>query len=86
MIDGPGDTSEGDEYFITRQRLTAKHLCEEFSIAYLKVDHKRKLKNLLKDFFEFDGTPKVLELESDLVANKLLFENLKQKIKKSYEL
>ena len=86
MIDGPGDTSEADEYFITRQRLTAKHLCEEFAIPYLKVDHKRKLKNLLKDFFEFDGTPKVLELESDLASNKLLFENLKQKIKKSYEL
>jgi 2-succinyl-5-enolpyruvyl-6-hydroxy-3-cyclohexene-1-carboxylate synthase len=86
MIDGPGDTPEADEYFITKQRLTAKLLCEEFGITYLKVDHKRKLKNLLKDFFEFDGTPKVLELESDLVSNKLLFEDLKQKIKKSYEL
>jgi 2-succinyl-5-enolpyruvyl-6-hydroxy-3-cyclohexene-1-carboxylate synthase len=86
MIDGPGDTPEADEYFITKQRLTAKHLCEEFGITYLKVDHKRKLKNLLKDFFEFDGTPKLLELESDLVSNKLLFEDLKQKIKKSYEL
>jgi 2-succinyl-5-enolpyruvyl-6-hydroxy-3-cyclohexene-1-carboxylate synthase len=86
MIDGPGDTSEADEYFITRQRLTAKHLCEEFGISHLKVDHKRKLKNLLKDFFEFDGTTKILELESDLVSNKLLFESLKQKIKKSYDL
>jgi len=86
MIDGPGDAPEADEYFITKQRLTAKLLCEEFGITHLKVDHKRKLKNLLKDFFEFDGTPKVLELESDLVSNKLLFENLKQKIKKSYEL
>jgi 2-succinyl-5-enolpyruvyl-6-hydroxy-3-cyclohexene-1-carboxylate synthase len=86
MIDGPGDTAEADEYFITHQRLTAKHLCAEFGITHLKVDHKRKLKNLLKDFFEMDGTPKVLELESDLAENKMLFENLKQKIKKSYEL
>ncbi|HZI24530.1 MAG TPA: 2-succinyl-5-enolpyruvyl-6-hydroxy-3-cyclohexene-1-carboxylic-acid synthase [Chryseolinea sp.] len=86
MIDGPGDTAEADEYFITRQNLTAKHLCAEFGIAHLKADHKRKLKNLLKDFFEMDGTPKILELESDLALNQMIFEDLKQKIKKSYEL
>mgnify|MGYP003575196585 FL=1 len=86
MIDGPGETSEAGEYFITKQPLTAKYLCEEFGITYLKVDHKRKLKNFLKDFFDMDGTPKILELESDLVLNKTLFEDLKLKIRKSYEL
>ncbi|HEX6224702.1 MAG TPA: 2-succinyl-5-enolpyruvyl-6-hydroxy-3-cyclohexene-1-carboxylic-acid synthase [Chryseolinea sp.] len=86
MIDGPGNTDEADEYFITRQRLNAKHLCAEFGLAHLKVDHRRKVKNLLKDFFDMDGTPKVLELESDIELTKGLFENLKQKIRKSYEL
>ena len=71
---------------LRNKKLTGKHLCEEFGIAYLKLDHKRKLKNLLKDFFELDGTPKILELETELTFNKTLFENLKQKIKKSYEL
>ena len=69
-----------------RQRLNARHLCAEFGLAHLKVDHRRKVKNLLKDFFDMDGTPKVLELESDIELNKGLFENLKQKIRKSYEL
>lgn len=85
MIDGPGDLPEAREYFVTRQDLNAKKLCEEFDFDHLKLDHRRKLKNLLKDFFEFDGRTKVLELESDLNLNKDIFTNLKQKIKKSYE-
>jgi 2-succinyl-5-enolpyruvyl-6-hydroxy-3-cyclohexene-1-carboxylate synthase len=86
MIDGPGVVPEADEYFITHQRLNAKNLSEEFGIDYLKLDHPRKLKNLLRDFFEFDGKPKILELETDLNLNRTLFESFKQKIKKSYEL
>lgn len=86
MIDGPGENPEADEYFITHQKLNAKHVCEEFGMEYLKCDNKRKLKNLLEDFFTLDKKPKVLEMESDLTVNKTLFEDLKQKIKKSYEL
>jgi 2-succinyl-5-enolpyruvyl-6-hydroxy-3-cyclohexene-1-carboxylate synthase len=84
LIDGPSSLPEGEEYFITQQQLTAKNLCEEFGFEYLKLDHKRKTKNLLKDFFDEEKTVKVLELESDPTANKLIFESLKEKIKKSY--
>ena len=86
MIDGPGETPEADEYFITRQRLNAKYLCEEFGFEYLNIDNKRKIKNTINSFFENDGIAKVLEYESDLAANKILFENFKDKIRKSYEL
>lgn len=86
MIDGPGSLPEADEYFVTRQQLNAKKLCEEFSFDHLKLDHKRKVKNLLKDFFEADGRTKILEVETDSAVNKTLFDNFKQKIKKSYEL
>jgi 2-succinyl-5-enolpyruvyl-6-hydroxy-3-cyclohexene-1-carboxylate synthase len=86
MIDGPGTLPETDEYFVTQQPLNAKSLCSEFNISYLKLDNKRKVKNLLKDFFEFDGTVKLLELETDTALNKSIFDNLKVTIKKSYEL
>jgi 2-succinyl-5-enolpyruvyl-6-hydroxy-3-cyclohexene-1-carboxylate synthase len=86
MIDGPEAIPEADEFFSTRQQLNAKKLCEEFDFEYLKLDSRRKLKNLLKDFFEFDGKTKVLELETTMTINKTLFDNLKQKVKKSYEL
>ncbi len=85
MIDGSGTLPETDEYFVTRQRLSAKKLCEEFDFDYLKLDNKRKIKNTLKDFFDFDGRTKILELDSGIEQNKTIFESLKQKIKKSYE-
>ena len=86
MIDGPGTLAETDEYFVTNQKLNAKNLCEEFGINYLVLDSKRKLKNLLKDFFDFDGATKIMELESTSSINKSIFDNFKQKIKKAYDL
>jgi 2-succinyl-5-enolpyruvyl-6-hydroxy-3-cyclohexene-1-carboxylate synthase len=86
MIDGPGETPEAAEYFVTDQRLNAKNLCNEFGIEHLKLDNKRKLKNLMRDIFEPDGKASVLEFESDLTLNRTLFENLRQQIRKSYEL
>jgi 2-succinyl-5-enolpyruvyl-6-hydroxy-3-cyclohexene-1-carboxylate synthase len=86
MIDGPASMPESDEFFSTTQKLNAKNLCAEFDMDYLKLDIKRKLKNLLKDFFDFDGRTKVLELETSMAANKKIVDTLKQKIKKSYEL
>lgn len=86
MIDGPGSMPEASEYFITHQQLNAKKLCEEFGFEYLKLDTRRKLKNLLKDFFDFDGKTKILEFETDIILNKTIFDELKQKIKKGYEL
>lgn len=86
MIDGPADLSESDEFFVTRQKLTGKKLCEEFGFDYLKIDNKRKVKNLIKDFLEQGDTPKVLEVDSSLELNKYIYQNFKNHIKKSYEL
>ncbi len=86
MIDGSGSLPETDEYFSTQQNLNARKLCEEFGFDYLKLDTKRKLKNLLKDFIDPDGKTKILELESEATLNKSIFEDLKLKIKESYEL
>lgn len=86
LIDGPSSLPEAEEYFITRQTLSAKKLCEEFNIEHLVLDSRRKIKNVLKDFFDLDGKAKVLELDTDVNLNKNVFDNLKLKIKTSYEL
>lgn len=86
VIDGPGSLPEADEYFITTQKLNGENLCSEFNLDYLKLDHKRKLKNLMKDFFDFDGKTKIMELESEAALNKSIFDNFKAKIKSSYGL
>ena len=86
MIDGPASLPESKEYFVTQQKLNAKKLCEEFGFQHLFLDSAKKTKNLLKDFFEFDGSVKILEVETELETNKNYFESLKAKIKQSYEL
>ena len=85
VLDGPSSTPEAREYFITRQKLNGRKLCEEFSFDYLAVDHPRKVKNLFKEFLSFDNRTKVMELETDTQFNKEFLERLKLKIKSSYE-
>lgn len=86
VIDGPASMPEAREYFITRQALKAQKLCEEFGFDHLTLDSRRKMRNVLKDFLDLDGRTKILEFETDVTLNKTVFDNLKLKIKKSYEL
>ena len=85
MIDGPARLPEADEFFVTQQKLTAQKLCEEYGFEYLKLDHRRKVKNMLKDFFEEGNSPKILELETTSQVSKAIFESFKTHIKRSYE-
>jgi len=85
LIDGPGNLEEKEEYFITQQRLTASHLATEFGFDFIKLDSLRKVKNMLKDFFEFEGRTKILEITSDQSTSRKTFELFKNTIKKSYE-
>ena len=86
VIDGPASLPEAQEYFITRQSLNAKKLCEEFGYQYLKAESRSTLPDLIDNFFAFDGKTKIMELDTDVHLSKEIFNDLKQKIKKSYEL
>jgi 2-succinyl-5-enolpyruvyl-6-hydroxy-3-cyclohexene-1-carboxylate synthase len=84
LIDGPGNTAEKDEFFVTRQKLSARHLATEFGFDFTAVDSIKKIKNAIKDFFIFDGKTKILELESRQDENQNAFESFKQQIKSGY--
>ena len=84
MIDGPGNVPERDEFFVTKQKLTAKHLATEYGFDYLHVDSVKKMKSSLKDFIIFDNKTKILEMESSQEENKEAFEKFKQQIKSGY--
>lgn len=85
VLDGPSSTPEADEYFITRQKLNAEKLCEEFDFDHLQPSHAGEMSIVLKDFLTFNGRTKVLELETNTLLNKQVLEKLKLKIKNSYE-
>lgn len=86
VLEGPSSMPEAQEYFITRQRLNARKLCEEFGIKHLTPGEGRDIQEVLDDFLTFDNRAKILELEGDTTSNKAVFENLKLQIKKNYEL
>lgn len=85
VIDGPGELPEAEELFITKQKLSAKNLCQEFGIEYALIDNVKKVKNVLKDFFEPDARPKLIEIETDSKTSKQIFEQFKQLMKKGHD-
>jgi 2-succinyl-5-enolpyruvyl-6-hydroxy-3-cyclohexene-1-carboxylate synthase len=85
LIDGPDHLEEKDEYFITKQKLSAIHLANEFGFQYLKVDSTKKLKHALNTFLNFDRTTKILEIITDQQTGKKAFNKFKEIIKKGYE-
>lgn len=85
MIDGPKELPEADEYFVTHQKLNASKLCEEHGFEYHTCKAK-DMKEKIKCFFESGTRVKLLEIETNTVVSKKIFDNFKQKIKTSYEL
>ncbi len=85
LIDGPAQLAEADEYFVTRQSLTAKNLCAEFGFDYLAAKPSRTLSGVLTEFFSPGTTVKVLELEGTIELNKTIFDKFKKKITLHHE-
>ncbi|HEX8039034.1 MAG TPA: 2-succinyl-5-enolpyruvyl-6-hydroxy-3-cyclohexene-1-carboxylic-acid synthase [Chryseosolibacter sp.] len=86
ILEGPSSLPEAREYFITRQMLNAKKLCEEFGFQYLRAEGGGQLEDSVGKFVgEGKSEVSVLELETDTATSKNVFEELKMKIKKSYE-
>ncbi|HRG79762.1 MAG TPA: 2-succinyl-5-enolpyruvyl-6-hydroxy-3-cyclohexene-1-carboxylic-acid synthase, partial [Cyclobacteriaceae bacterium] len=85
LIDGPGNLPEQSEYFVTNQKLSASNLAREFGFDYIKVDSIKKLKTSLKEFFDFGGSTKIMEIVSSQESAKKAFDQFKKHIKKGYE-
>lgn len=85
LIDGPGNLPEQSEYFVTNQKLSASNLAREFGFDYMKVDSIKKLKTSLKEFFDFGGSTKIMEIVSSQESAKKAFDQFKKHIKKGYE-
>ncbi|GAA0880008.1 2-succinyl-5-enolpyruvyl-6-hydroxy-3-cyclohexene- 1-carboxylic-acid synthase [Algoriphagus jejuensis] len=81
LIDGPAKQPELEEFFETKQKLTAKHLATEFGFFYSKVINQEELEASLKDFYEPGLHPKILEIETSSPKNAEILKEVKEKIK-----
>ena len=81
ILPGHKNTKNFETYFETTHNLDARHLCRMYGIGYKSVSKEKQLEYYLKEFFEEDDRPKLLEIftPKDLNDEVLLnyFEYLK---------
>ncbi len=80
LIDGPSKQPELEEFFETKQQLSANHLAEEFGFYYIKVKNQQELESALLDFYEPSIHPKILEIESSSPINMEILKLVKSRI------
>ncbi|TDQ19412.1 2-succinyl-5-enolpyruvyl-6-hydroxy-3-cyclohexene-1-carboxylate synthase [Algoriphagus boseongensis] len=83
LIDGPAKQPELEEYFETKQRLTASHLAQEFGFHYDFAKNQEELENALKDFYQPSLQPKILEIETSSPKNAEILKKVKSKIQEA---
>jgi 2-succinyl-5-enolpyruvyl-6-hydroxy-3-cyclohexene-1-carboxylate synthase len=84
LIDGPRQQPELDEFFETRQALTAENLCRDFSLRYLPVRTFAELAAALPVFFAAESGAAVLEVFTDSVTNAAFFEQYRAAVKQAF--
>ncbi|MBC7447492.1 MAG: 2-succinyl-5-enolpyruvyl-6-hydroxy-3-cyclohexene-1-carboxylic-acid synthase [Hymenobacteraceae bacterium] len=84
LIDGPRQQPELDEFFETRQQLTAENLCRDFRLPYFPVDSWEKLEAALPVFFGPEGAGGVLEIQTDSKVNAAFFEEYRAAVKQAF--
>ncbi len=80
LIDGPSSQPEAEEFFITRQRLTAKSLAAEFGFNYEDASKVDFIKSLAPT-----SSASILESNSSQALNKQIFDEFRKHLKKTYE-
>lgn len=84
LIDGPSHLPEADEYFVTRQPLSAKHLCEEYGFEYISVTRPEEIQTGIEKLFSPGNTVKIMELKGSVSDNVSIFEAFKSHIRLTY--
>ncbi len=82
LIDGPSKQPELEEYFETKQRLSAGYLAKDFGFEYHVANDKRSLEIGLKDFYRESINPKILEIETESPKNAEILKWIKIEISK----
>lgn len=83
IIKGPNEQPELEEFFETKQKLSAQHLATEFGFFYTKVVNAEELDATLIDFYEESLHPKIVEIETESEHNTRLLKAIKTHISKS---
>ena len=77
IIEGPSSLPEAQEYFITRQQLTAEKAAAEFGLAYFCATDAASLADGLKQLYQAEGAA-LLEVKTKQETNTAVFRQYQQ--------
>jgi len=80
LIDGPARQPELEEFFETKQTLSAGPIAAELGFGYDLVKNAQDLDQALSTFFKASSAPKILEIESVSSENEVILREIKAKI------
>ena len=80
LIDGPARQAELEEFFETKQSLSASSLASEYGFDYASVTTSEELESALLKFFEPSLQPKIIEISSSSPKNAEILKKIKGSI------
>ena len=84
MIDGPRQQPELEEFFETRQALTAENTAKDFNLRYFPVSSFAELDSALPVFFAAETGAAILEVFTDSKTNAAFFEEYRSAVKAAF--
>ena len=84
IIDGPRQQPELDEFFETRQLLTAENTARDFNLRYFPVSSYAELEAALPVFFAAETGAAILEVFTDSKTNAAFFEAYRAAVKAAF--
>ena len=84
IIDGPRQQPELEEFFETRQQLTAENTARDFNLRYFPVSSFEELEAALPVFFATETGAAILEVFTDSKTNAAFFEEYRAAVKNAF--
>lgn len=84
LIDGPRQQPELEEFFETRQQLTAENTARDFGLRYFPVSGFAELEAALPVFFAAETGAAILEVFTDSKTNAAFFEEYRSAVKAAF--
>ena len=84
LIDGPRQQPELEEFFETRQALTAENTARDFNLRYFPVASFAELDAALPVFFAAETGAAILEVFTDSKTNAAFFEEYRAAVKQAF--
>ncbi len=83
IIPGPDETDQLEEFFETKQGMTAKYVAKQYNLNYYHASNKKELEDILVSFFttEDNNRPSLLEVFTPRLANDSVLKNYFEALK-----